>query len=59
MNKEEYLDKCNHLLRDEKTYQKLKRDLSNRHRDKLIEVLKDLKDREVIDKNLHKNLHKN
>ena len=48
MKKEEYLEKYNQLLKNKKIYQKLKRDLTSRYRDKLIEVLKDLKDRNMI-----------
>ena len=48
--KEEYLDKCNNLLKDEKTYMKLKRDPNNKYKDKFVDALQDLKERGVINK---------
>ena len=48
--KEEYVEKCKLLLKDEKTYQKLNWDPTSKYKDKFVEVLQDLKDTEVIDK---------
>ena len=48
MNKDDYYKKCNEHLRDEKTYQRLKSDSTNKFRKKFVSSLKDLKDRKVI-----------
>ena len=57
MKKEEYLERCNNLLKDEKTYLKLKREASSKYRDKFVDALQDLKERGVIDKGLCKKLY--
>ena len=57
MKKEDYLEKCNNLLKDEKTYLKLKRDPTSKYRDKFVDVLQDLKETGVIDKDLYKKLY--
>ena len=57
MKKEEYLEKCNNLLKDEKTYLKLKRDPASKYRDKFVDAIEDLKERGVIDKGLYKKLY--
>ena len=43
MKKEDYLERCNNLLKDEKTYLKLKRDPISKYRDKFVDALQDLK----------------
>ena len=55
--KEKYVEKCNLLLKDEKTYQKMKGDPTRKYKDRFVEVLQDLKDREVIDKFPYKKLY--
>ncbi len=49
MNKPDYYEKCYILLRDEKTYQKLKSDRTQKFLKQFVSALKDLKDRKVID----------
>ena len=39
MKKEDYLEKCNNLLKDDKTYLKLKRDPTRKYRDKCVDAL--------------------
>ena len=53
----EYLDKCNQLLSDVKTYQNLKGDTTAKYKNELVSMLKYLKDRKVIDQNLHKKMY--
>ena len=45
--------KCNGLLKDEKTYLKLKSDPTNKFKKEFVSNLKGLKDRKVIDHALH------
>ena len=42
MNKFDFYEKCNELLRDEKTCQKLKSDLTNKFKNEFVPNLKDL-----------------
>ena len=51
MNKDDYYEKCNQLLRDEKTYQKS--DPAYKFKKEYMSRLKDLKDRKVINHALH------
>ena len=55
--KEDYLEKYNNLLKEERTYMKLKRDPTSKYKDKFVEALQDLKERGVIDKGLYKKLY--
>ena len=57
MKKEDYLEKCNNLLKDERTYLKLKTDLTSKYKDKFVEALQDLKEKGVIDMGLYKKLY--
>ena len=57
MKNQDYLEKCKNLLKDEKTYLKLKRDPTNKYRDKCVDALQHLKERGVIDKGLSKKLY--
>jgi hypothetical protein len=57
IKKEEYLEKCQDLLKDEKTYVKLKVDPTNKYKKDLVSILKDLKDRDVTTPALHKKLY--
>ena len=43
-------------MRDEKTYLKLKRDPTSKYKEAFVDVLVDLKDREVIYKGLYKKM---
>ena len=52
MNKSEY-EKCEQLLKDEKTYKILKGDQTRKYKLELGNVLKDLKDRKKITPVLH------
>ena len=56
MDKQSYLDKCQELLRDEKTYKKLKRDPTSNYQDKFKESLWDLKVHGVISDTMHRDL---
>ena len=51
MNKNDYYEKCrpNEHLRDEKSYQKLKSDPTNKFKKEFVSNQKDLKDRKVMD----------
>ena len=54
MNKDDCYEKCNELLRDEKTYQKLKSDpTNNKFKKEFVSNLKILKERKVINHALH------
>ena len=57
MVKQEYLNKCNSMLQDTKTYKKLKHDPTAKYKRELAALLKELKDREVISNTLHKRLY--
>ena len=57
MDKQEYLDKCNSMLQDTKTYKKLKHDPTAKYKREVVALLKELKDREVISNTLHKRLY--
>ena len=57
MNKPDYYEKCNQLLSDGKTYQKLKTDPTNKFKKQFVSALKDLKDRKVIDYALNMKLY--
>ena len=57
MNKKEYEEKCQQLLEDSKTYQKLKGDPTQKFKKELVSVLKDLKERGVTPPALHKKLY--
>ena len=57
MNKDDYYEKCNELLKYEKTYQKLESDLIDKVKKEFLSNLKDLKDRKVIDHALHMKLN--
>ena len=57
MNKKEYEEKCQRLLEDSKTYQKLKGDPTQKFKKELVSVLKDLKERGVTPPALHKKLY--
>ena len=50
------LDKCQELLKDGKTYQKLKWDLTSKYQDKFKEALSDLKVHGVITNKIHHDL---
>ena len=54
MDKQEYLNKCNSMLQDTKTY---KHDPTAKYKRELAALLKDLKDREVISNTLRKRLY--
>ena len=54
MNKSEYEEKCEHLLKDEKTCKKLSCDPTRKYKMELGNVLKDLKDSKKIAPVLHK-----
>ena len=57
MNKNDCYEKCNKHLKDEKTYQKLKSDPTNKFKKEFVSNLKDPKDRRVIDNSLHMKLY--
>ena len=57
MNKSEYEEKCEQLLKDEKTYKKLKGDPTRKYKTELGNVLKELKDSKKITPVLHKKLY--
>ena len=57
MKKKYYLAKSNNLLKDEKAYMSLKRDLTSKQKDKFVDALQDLKERGVIDNGLYKMLY--
>jgi hypothetical protein len=57
MNKEDYLSKCKDLLKDEKTYTKLKKDPTVKFKQEIVDALIDLKNRKVISPKLHKDLY--
>ena len=57
MKKEECLEKCNNLLKDEKIYMKLKRGPTNKYIDTFVDALHDLKEAGVINKSLNKKLY--
>ena len=57
MNKKEYNEKCQHLLGDGKTYQKLKGDPARKFKVEIVSILKEFKEREVISSELHKKLY--
>ena len=59
MDKQSYLDKCQELLKDEKTYKKLKRDPTSNYQDKFKEALWDLKVRGVISDKMYHDLFPN
>ena len=41
MKKEDYLQKCNNLLKDENAYMKLKRDLTSKYKDKFVDAVEE------------------
>ena len=53
MDKQTYLDKCRELLKDGKTYKKLKQDLTSNYQDRFKEALWDRKVRGVISDKMH------
>ena len=57
MNKSEYEEKCEQLLKDEKTYKKLKGDPIRKYKMELGNVLKDLKGSKKITPVLYKKLY--
>ena len=57
MNKMDYIKNCNDLLKDTKTYKKLKRDPTSGYKDEFIAVMADLKEQKVISSTLHKALY--
>ena len=57
MNKSEYEEMCEQLLKDEKTYIKLKGDPTRKYKTELGNVLKDFKDSKKIAPVLHKKLY--
>ena len=57
MNKKEYENKCKQLLGDEKTYKRLKGDLTRKFKGEIVSILKDFKERKVITPELHKKLY--
>ena len=57
IKKEDYLEKCTSLLKDERTYLKMKRDPTSKYKETFVEALQDLKERGVIDKGLYKKLY--
>ena len=48
LNKDDYLEKCQDLLKDDKTYTKLKRDPTAKFKQEFVDALMDLKARKVI-----------
>lgn len=57
LDTDEYIRKCNLLLSDTKTYKKVNRDPTQNYKKEFAKVLKDLLDRQVIDRTLHKKLY--
>ena len=57
MKTEDYLEKYNELLKDAKTYLKLKRNPTSKYNDIFVDALQDLKERAVIDKGVYKKLY--
>ena len=57
MNKSEYEEKCEQLLKEEKTYKKLKGDPTRKYKMELGNVLKELKDSKKLTPGLHKKLY--
>ena len=56
LDSESYESKVNDLLSDEKTYSKLKKDPTNSYKNKLLKVLKELKEKGAIDQSLYEKL---
>lgn len=57
LDTDEYIRKCNLLLSDTKTYKKVNRDPTQNYKKEFAKVLKDLLERQVIDRTLHKKLY--
>ena len=57
LDKSEYIGKCHVLLKDGKTYRKLKSDPTNKYRKELVEKLKELKDKNKISLDLYRKLY--
>ena len=56
LDTETYESKVNDLLSDEKTYSKLSKDPTTTYKNKLLKILKDLKEKKAIDQSLYEKL---
>ena len=56
MDTDTYESKVNDLLNDEKTYSKLSKDPTTSYKNKLLKILKDLKEKKAIDQSLYDKL---